>query len=192
MDCAAAHLRPLLVFLLATGARLSEALELDWQQLDLQHARALFLVTKNGKQRYAHLPPAAVAALAGMPHRDGQVFLHPVAQRRAPDGVQPPPAWLAYADTERYQGGQIRRAWATACKRAGLRGVTPHDLRHSWATWHYCLHKDLLALRDAGGWSSLSQVERYAHLAPPGMAPAIAAWWAEPGTAVPRAAGQVA
>lgn len=30
---------------------------------------------------------------------------------------------------------KLRRSWATACKTAGLSGVTPHVLRHTAATW---------------------------------------------------------
>lgn len=193
VDSAAEHLRPLLLFLLGTGARLSEALELDWQQVDLTHARALFLRTKNGRQRYADLPPVSLAALASLPHRTGPVFLHPVAVRRRPEDVlEDAPRMVPYADRDRQEGGQIRRAWSTACRRAGLVGVTPHDLRHTWATWHYCLHRDLLRLRDAGGWSKVDQVERYAHLAPAGMAAAMGGWWGVPGTPLARVGAAVA
>lgn len=38
---AAPHIRPLLVFLIATGARMSEALELEWQDVDLEGAALL-------------------------------------------------------------------------------------------------------------------------------------------------------
>jgi integrase len=41
----------LIRFILGTGARMSEALELDWRDVDLQGARAIFWKTKNGKPR---------------------------------------------------------------------------------------------------------------------------------------------
>src|SRR6516165_9582525 len=56
----APHVRPLLVFLLSTGARMSEAIELDWRDLDLRGGRAIFWRTKTGKRRIAMLPPRAV------------------------------------------------------------------------------------------------------------------------------------
>jgi integrase len=31
--------------------------------------------------------------------------------------------------------GDIKKGFAAACQRAGLRGVTPHTLRHTCATW---------------------------------------------------------
>jgi integrase len=72
------------------------------------------------------------------------------------------------------EGGQIKRAWAGAIRRAGLNpDFTPHTCRHTWASWHYALHRDLLKLKIEGGWSSVELVERYAHLMPAGHEEAI-------------------
>ena len=66
-------------------------------------------------------------------------------------------------------GGQIKKGWRGAIRRAHLDPeLTPHDLRHTWASWHYAVHRDLLALKFEGGWSSVGLVERYAHLLPKG------------------------
>jgi integrase len=160
IEVAAPHIRPLLVFLLGTGARMSEALELDWRDVDLTGGRAIFWETKSGKRRNAALPPRIVAALANLPKREGPVFLR---HDRRP-----------YADRERRYGGQIKTSWRTAIRKAGLdEELTPHDLRHSWASWHYALNRDLLALKVEGGWSSVTLVERYAHLLPVGQEKAI-------------------
>jgi integrase len=153
------HLRPLLTFLVGTGARMAEALELEWRDVDLTGARAIFWRTKGGKRRNARLPPCVVATLTDLPSRTGKVF-----------------RWRgrAYADRERRYGGQIKTGWRGALTRAGLSGeFTPHTLRHTWASWHYALHRDLLLLRTEGGWSSVALVERYAHLLPADELPAI-------------------
>jgi integrase len=164
MAAAAPHLRPLLVFLLGTGARMSEAIELDWRDVDLVGARAIFWVTKNGKRRIARLPPAVVAALANLPHREGPVFLTGLGR--------------SYSDRERRYGGQIKTAWRGAIRRAGLDPeLRPHDLRHTWASWFYAVHRDVLKLKDEGGWSSLALVERYAHLLPAGHQAEIYGFW---------------
>ncbi len=39
--------------------------------------------------------------------------------------------------------------------------VTPHDLRHTWVSAQYCMHKDLLRLKHEGGWGTIQMVERY-------------------------------
>jgi integrase len=160
---------PLPIFCLCTGARLSEALELEWREVDLAGRRAIFWKTKGGRRRVAELQPAAVDALSALPHRDGRVFLYqPPGRTKAP---------RPYVDRNRDGGGQIKTAWRGAIKRAGLAAVSPHDLRHTWASWHYGVHKDLLALKVEGGWSSVALVERYAHLMPAGQEGDIRAFW---------------
>jgi integrase len=166
IKAAAPHLRLLLIFLLGTGARLSEALELEWRDVDLTGGRAIFWKTKNGQRRIALLPPRIIAALANLPHRQGPVFLWQVGKRQR-----------AYADRQRMAGGQIKSGWKSALRRAGLESVTPHDLRHTWASWHYAVHRDLLLLKAEGGWSSVKLVERYAHLLPAGREAAIREFW---------------
>jgi integrase len=51
----ALHLKPLLVFLVGTGARMAEAVYLDWRDVDLAGARAIFWAdrTKSAKRRRA-------------------------------------------------------------------------------------------------------------------------------------------
>jgi hypothetical protein len=57
------HIKPLLAFLASTGARLGEALSLDWRDVDLVHNRVLLRDTKSGKDRPVDLCPRAVSAL---------------------------------------------------------------------------------------------------------------------------------
>ena len=157
-------MRMLVELVLGTGARMAEALELDWRDLDLVGARASFWRTKGGKPRHAHLPPGLVAALANLPYRKGTVI-------RRPDGQ-------SYVDRDRQGGGQMKTAWRLTKARAGIDPeLTQHDLRHTWASWHYALYRDPLKLKLEGGWASLDQVERYVHLMPAGHEAAIEAFW---------------
>lgn len=184
---AAPHIRPLLVFLIGTGARMSEALELDWRDVDLPAARVV-VWQKQDTERHIDLPPVVVLALSGLPHREGRVF-RPYRGKMMGAG---------YHDTGRNGGGQIKNAWAYACERAGLPGrerawvpkgstkekrvfvpdLTPHCLRHTWATWHYCIHKDLLRLKEEGGWQTIGIVTRYAKKMPDFHREAVIRWMA--------------
>lgn len=147
--CSAPHLKPLLTFLLYTGARLSEALYLDWQHVDLSRSHVAFLDTKTGDDRGVPLHPGVVAALANLPHRSGMVF-------RRPDGKP--------YEIKDDGGGQIKTAFKGACRRAEIKDFSPHDCRHTWATWHYAANRDLIALMKLGGWKSEKMVLRYAHM----------------------------
>ena len=120
--------------------------------------------TKNGTDRIVDLPPRAVAELASLPYRTGRVFRHRGGKSyRATDDSK----------GESY-GGQNRGVWHSARVRGGIdRRVTPHAVRHTWATWHYAVYRDPMKLREDGGWKTISQVERYAKLAPQGLVPEI-------------------
>lgn len=158
IDAAAAHLRPLLVFLFYTGARLSEALYLDWSQVDLSRKHVSFLKTKSRKPRGVPLHDRAVAELANLPHRSGAVF-------RRPDRLPYNP--------QKKNGGQIKTAFSGACRRAGITDFSPHDCRHTWATWHYQENRDLIGLMRLGGWKTERMVLRYAHVNTADLAPSI-------------------
>lgn len=178
--------RVLFTFLIGCGTRASEAFDLEWKDVDLRGARAVVL-QKQGTFRQVHLPPVVVAALASLPHRDGFVFRPPAVKIRG-QMVQA----ARYADTGREGGGQVATAFATACRRAGLPGhwvetankahrywqpeVRLHDLRHTWASWHYVVHKDPLRLMVDGGWAGLAMTQRYAHLLPDAYRGEVEAW----------------
>lgn len=147
--CCSQHMKPLVTFLFYTGARLSEALYLDWQSVDLGRAHVHFAMTKNGEGRGIPLHRRVVLDLGNLKHRDGQVF-------RRPDG-------LPY-EVKEDGGGQIKTAFKGACRRAGITDFSPHDCRHTWATWHYMANRDLLALKTLGGWKTERMVFRYAHV----------------------------
>ncbi len=146
---AADHLKPLLIFLLGTGARLSEALYLQWSEVDLTKSHVTFANTKNGDNRGVPLSDKVVEALAALPNRVGPVFLS--------DDGKP------YKRREN-GGGLIKTAFKTACRNADIPDFHPHDCRHTWATWHYAANRDLVALQTLGGWKSHEMVLRYAHV----------------------------
>jgi integrase len=156
------HLQPFLITAIGTGMRVSESLYVDWHDVNLTDAviKLYPARTKSKKRRDVKLPPRVVAALTNLPHREGAVFRRPDGEPYCPkDG----------------EGGQTKRAWQGALRRAGItRHLTLHEFgRHSWATWHYAQHRDLLMLKHDGGWSSVELVERYAHLCPSSYLPAI-------------------
>ena len=70
------HLQPLVISLLYTGARIGEALWLDWSNVDLERRHVTFPKTKNGEARGVPLHTRVVAALAALPSRKGPVFLN--------------------------------------------------------------------------------------------------------------------
>lgn len=155
IECAAPHLKPLLVFLLYTGARIGEALRLDWKDVDLDRRHVDFIETKNGTSRGVPLHGRVVEALKNLSARKGRVFRDHLGR---PYTL---PVGRDARDTS--SGSRIKSAFSTAIKKAGLEGFRVHDCRHTWATWHYRANRDLGALQRLGGWKSTQMVLRYAH-----------------------------
>ena len=158
VDCAHPRVRPLILFLIGTGARPAEALQLTRRDLHLDAAQAFLAAptgrqSKSGAPRMVALPPPTLAALraADLPEF-GPIF-------RTPKGA--PYVIRAHG------GGQIQSAFTTARDAAGLGAdVIPYTCRHTWATWFQAATGDLAALQDQGGWASPRMAQRYRHLAP--------------------------
>lgn len=128
------------IYLLYTGCRISEMLGLRWEDVDL-HRRHITL--REFKTR--ELRPVAIASevfdvLANMESREGFVF--PWRDRK-----------------------QVYRLWNPCCNAAGIVGLTPHKMRHTFATWlRVYRKKDLRFIMQAGGWKDIKSVARYTHV----------------------------
>jgi len=142
---AAAHLKALIRFALATGCRAREITGLEWDRVDLKRGTAWLNHTKNGTPRGVPLNRDAVAVL------EAQAGKHPV-----------------FCFT--YRGEPIaweltNSAWQHATKNAGITDFRFHDLRHTWASWHRQAGTSCDELKDLGGWKSRVMVDRYAKFA---------------------------
>ena len=149
-------LRSLIVIGLHTGLRVqAEALRLRKEDVDLQ--RGLLTVpaayAKNGRSRTVPLNSIVRSTLAQLQHRT------------------PGPFVFAKPDGEPYRS--IRSAFQTACRRAGLSGITPHVLRHSFGSRLAMSGVDMRTIQEVGGWRTLGMVERYSHLAESHKAEAV-------------------
>jgi integrase len=171
------HLAPLVTFLFCTGVRLSEALKLDWANIDLARRHVAILNrgaggpgTKNKLSRGLPLHTRVLAAFEALPHREGRVFR--VHYGNSPETVGPP-----YADRNGAGGGEIKTGWAASLRRAGLKNFRVHDTRHTWASWHYAANRDLTALMELGGWKTIKSVLRYMHTNSDNHADSIERTW---------------
>ena len=64
-------------------------------------------------------------------------------------------------------GGAIKTSFNKARDRAKLGSdVTPHVLRHTWATWFYSQTGDFGRLLDLGGWADAETANIYRKIAP--------------------------
>lgn len=146
--------RAMLELLYATGLRVSELVNLKKRELNLQ-VGYLMTVGKGNKER---LIPVGETAR----ERVGE-YLERVRSRQDPDGAQP------RLFLSRLGAGMTRQAfWNIIKKRAKLAGVrtgiSPHTLRHSFATHLLAGGADLRSVQMMLGHADLSTTQIYTHV----------------------------
>ena len=155
------HLAEFIRLALHTGCRKQELLGLEWARMDL-HAKQFYLHaghTKTGKRRTVPLNREAYAVI--------------IARARFRAEHCPGSPWVfAHKDGERLS--DVKRSFATACRKAGITDFRIHDLRHTCAAWLVSAGVSLAEVRDLLGHSTIRMTEKYAHLAPENVRAAVA------------------
>jgi integrase/recombinase XerC len=141
--------------LYSTGCRISEVIHLIWQEIDL-HNGTVIVTGKGSKQRLCIIGKAAKKALErmresarGLWHDGGEVtsaiFLNrdgkPLCVRNVERSIK---RWLAYAELPSE--------------------ITPHKLRHSFATHLLDAGADLRSVQEMLGHSSPATTQIYTHV----------------------------
>src|SRR5579859_5852369 len=147
--------RALLEFLYGTGARISEATGLDVDELHLDADPVVRLAGKGGKQRVVPVGSYAVRALQAYLVRARPVLAAGTGR------VSVVPAVFLNA-----RGGRLTRqgAWGVlhaAAERARLPEVSPHTLRHSFATHMLDGGADIRVVQELLGHASVATTQVY-------------------------------
>ncbi len=140
----------LLELLYATGIRVGECCALDCEDLDRSH-RTVRVLGKGGKERVVPVGETALEAVDGylalVGHARGALFRNHRGGRLTPRSVH-----------------RIVKEQARAI---GIgRRVTPHTLRHTFATHMLGEGADLRLIQELLGHSRLSTTQRYTHVSP--------------------------
>jgi integrase/recombinase XerC len=155
--------RAILELFYASGLRLSElaGLGIDDVNLSAQMVRAL---GKGGKQRLVPFNTSTATAIRTyLPDREQLVREHPAKGGRH-DRRHSDPLFVNYRGT-RLTVRSIDRLVRRYAAASGVRpGVSPHALRHSFATHLLQRGADLRAIQELLGHARLSTTQRYTHV----------------------------
>ena len=143
--------RATLELLYASGARVAEVAALDVDAVDLAEA-TVRLFGKGSKERIVPLGEPACVAHERWLERRGELL--------GAGGVQSA-ALLLTRRGARMSANDIRRVVTTAATHAGLGRVTPHMLRHSYATHLLEGGADLRSVQELLGHVALSTTQIY-------------------------------
>lgn len=153
------HLTPLIILVLNTGLRKTEALTLRWSDISLGDTPLLTIQAASAKakaQRHIPLNEDAVDALKKW-------------QKQAPGDK------FIFTNTETgLPIKDVKTAWLHLLDDAKIEDFRFHDLRHDFASRLVMAEVDLYRVKELLGHSTIVMTERYAHLAPQALSDAVA------------------
>ena len=143
---------------LNTGCRKQELLSLKWSAVDFS-TRLIYLdKTKSGEWQTVPINEAA-----------RQVLARRIQLRNAVCSDAP---WLFFHTSPALHSKvgdrvkDVKKAFSTACRRAGIENFHIHDLRHTFASWLVMNGTPLFEVSKLLRHASIQMTEPYAHLAP--------------------------
>lgn len=156
-------LQEMILTTLRTGMRQGEAKGLQWQSIDWQNrsiiirhsycdVRKVLDTPKSNKERYIPMDVDVYGMLYNRKKASGYVFL---------DG------------DKRWSSPRLNLRLQEACKKAGIRKVTWHNLRHTFASHLSAKGVPLNTIQVLLGHSTIMTTMRYAHVAPSTLQDAI-------------------
>jgi site-specific recombinase XerD len=184
-DAAGYPTRLICHLLYACGLRVTEALSIRIKDIDLDAGRLVIIGGKGKQDRFINLPASIIPRLAqqvrsaetlqkrsvmeGVPVK----LPHLYAKKNPQAQFQRRWFWLfpqCQPCVDPRGGGRVwwhclpstvRRAMRTANRRAGTEGVTPHCLRHAWATHAHADGAHMRDLQEVLGHKNIETTARY-------------------------------
>ena len=147
IDAAADHLKPILIIALSTGMRKGEIFNLRWSDIDFIEHYIHIKETKSNVMRKVPMNPIVAATLRNIERKNEFIF---------------PSLW---SKKHKHIMG-VFRLFKAACKRAGIRDLRFHDLRHTAATLMVMGGIDLVTVKEILGHSKIEMVVKYSHPTP--------------------------
>ena len=142
----------LITFLIYTGCRKGEALNLKWDDVDLQNDVIAIKGTKTKYDRYIPISKPLKELLRGIEKHQDCLYVF---------------------NDKGAKLGNFRRSFMTACKNAGLKDLRIHDLRHVFASKMVMGGTSLYITGELLGHRTTQMTKRYSHLVPETLKKAV-------------------
>ncbi|MGD0829139.1 MAG: site-specific integrase [Desulfobaccales bacterium] len=149
------HLRPIVETALHTGMRRGELLGLTWEQI--RNGFIYLTETKSGKARQIPINDRLAGVLKEV--RRGNQLKSP----------------YVFCDSQGRRFYEVKRSFASACRRAGVEAFRFHDLRHTFASHLVMKGIGLKAVQELLGHADLTMTMRYTHLSQGHLQAAVSA-----------------
>ena len=137
---------PLVLFALETAMRRGEILSLVWENIDINNQTATLPLTKNGTKRIVPLSIRAVGILKSLMNEAGNT------NKFKREGSVFPISYMT-----------LHNCFIDACKRAGIKDLHFHDLRHTATTRLAEKLPNVIELASVTGHQTIQMLKRYYH-----------------------------
>jgi len=139
------HLKPIIITALNTGMRLGEILDLRWDNIDMDKDIITLTHTKNNRIRYIPINNRLKETLK---------YVIKVGSDKV------------FCDNNGRPMESIKTAFKNAVRRAGIKHIRFHDLRHTFATRLIEKNINIVTVKDLLGHADIKTTMRYSHPAP--------------------------
>ena len=148
--------RNLITFLIYTGCRKGEALNLKWDDVDMQNDVIAIKGTKTKYDRYIPISKPLKELLRGVNKNQDCLYVF---------------------NNNGAKIGNFRKSFMTACRNAGLKDLRIHDLRHVFASKMVMNGTSLYITGELLGHRTTQMTKRYSHLVPDTLKKAVDDVW---------------
>ena len=146
--------KDLITFLIYTGCRKGEALNLKWDDVDLQNDVIAIKGTKTKYDRYIPISKPLKELLKGIERKSEYVFTGTNGKVK-----------------------EFKDSFMTACRNAGFKDLRIHDLRHVFASKMVMNGTSLYITGELLGHRTTQMTKRYSHLVPDTLKKAVDDVW---------------
>ena len=148
--------RDLITFLIYTGCRKGEALNLKWDDVDMQNDVIAIKGTKTKYDRYIPISKPLKELLSGIEKKQDCLYVF---------------------NKNGAKLGDFKKSFHTACKNAGFKDLHIHDLRHVFASKMVMNGTSLFITGELLGHRTTQMTKRYSHLVPDTLKKAVDEVW---------------
>ena len=148
--------RDIMAFLIYTGCRKGEALNLKWDDVDLKNDVIAIKGTKTKYDRYIPVSKPLKELLRGIERNQDCLYVFNNAGKKLTD---------------------FKRSFKTACRNAELKDLRIHDLRHVFASKMVMNGTSLYITGELLGHRTTQMTKRYSHLVPDTLKKAVDDVW---------------
>jgi len=138
------YLQDMIVFAINTGLRCGDIFKMQWEEVDLEAPRLKIIMQKSRKPLVIPLNDTALCIL------------------EAWHGMKKGP-YVFYNQMTGDRFRDLKGGFKLACKQAGLKGITWHTLRHTFASRLIRNGTDIVTVKELLGHSTIVVTMRYAH-----------------------------